>query len=143
MTPEPRRAADRPTGMISLPRHPGPSLVLLPLLVGVLVLSACAATDGSAGTPAVPSSTPPAGSPPAPTPTVPAGGKLMTLTGEVSAGVEAGCTILTAGDRVYELQGGAVRELSGTVTVTGHVLHNVMTICQQGTPFRVVDVKTS
>jgi hypothetical protein len=124
--------------MNSSPRQLGPSLALSALLVSVLVLTACASTDGPAGTPGPAS---PSSSPPPPSPTLPAGAKLMTLTGEVGAGIEAGCTILTAGDKVYELQGTAVKSLRGTVTVTGHVLHNVMTICQQGTPFRVTEVE--
>jgi hypothetical protein len=136
MTPEPEHDPARPTGMISAPRHLGPSLVVSALFM--LMLTACASTDGTSGTPG---SATPSSSPPAPSPT--GSEKLMTLTGEVGEGVEAGCTILTSGDRVYELQGSGVRSLSGTVTVTGHVLHNVMSICQQGTPFRVVEVKMS
>jgi hypothetical protein len=147
MTPEPERGPARPTDMISSPRHLlprqlGTSLALGVLLVSVLGLTACARTDDPAGSPGPASpSTPPSSSAPAPTGS--AGEKLMTLTGTVGEGVEAGCTILTAGDQVYELQGANIRSLKGTVTVTGHVLHNVMTICQQGTPFRVVEVKTS
>jgi hypothetical protein len=65
------------------------------------------------------------------------------LRGTVGPGVEAGCTILTAGDKVYELQGTVARSLRpGTVTVKGYVLHGVLTFCQQGTPFHVVEVHT-
>jgi hypothetical protein len=137
MTPEPEHDPVRPTGMISPPRHLGPSVAVSALFV--LMLTACASTDGPAGSPG---SATPSSSPPVPSPTSSGSEKLMTLTGEVGEGVEAGCTILTSGDQVYELQGSGVKSLSGTVTVTGHVLHNVMSICQQGTPFRVVEVKT-
>ena len=66
---------------------------------------------------------------------------LVTLRGTVSPGVEAGCTILTAGDRVYELQGPAVANLRhGAVAVHGYTVEGLMTICQQGTPFRVLEV---
>jgi hypothetical protein len=68
--------------------------------------------------------------------------KLVTLRGTVSSGVEAGCTILTAGDTVYELQGPAVANLrSGTVVVHGYTVEGMMTTCQQGTPFRVLEVR--
>jgi hypothetical protein len=126
--------------MTSPPRHLGSSLAVGALLVGLLMLTACASTDGRAGSPgpATPSS-----SPPSPVPTGSGEEEPMTLTGEVGPGVETGCTILTSGDQVYELQGTGVSSLSGTVTVKGHVLHGVLTICQQGTPFRVVEVTRS
>jgi hypothetical protein len=140
MTPEPERDCARPNAMVSSSRRLGTSLTVGALLVSVLVLTACAGTDGAAGSPGSASPSPsPSSSAPVPDPTE----KLMTLTGTVGEGVEAGCTILTSGDQVYELQGSGVGSLRGTVTVTGHVLHNVMTICQQGTPFRVVEVKAS
>jgi hypothetical protein len=139
MTPEPERDSVRPTAMVSSTRHLGTSLAVGALLAGVLVLTSCAGTDGTPGSPSPSPS--PSSSAPVPGPTGPDDEKLMTLTGTVGEGVEAGCTILTSGDQVYELQGSGVGSLRGTVTVTGHVLDNVMTICQQGTPFRVVEVK--
>jgi hypothetical protein len=105
------------------------------LVLGVTALAACASGDNPGG----PS---PSTSPiPTSAPTSPAR-KVITLQGTVGAGVESGCTILTAGDTVYELQGTVARSLRpGTVTVTGYVLHGVLTFCQQGTPFHVVEVQ--
>lgn len=63
----------------------------------------------------------------------------MTLTGTVVAGVEPNCVLLDN----YLLVGGP-RELltSGKrVTVTGRVQADLMTTCQQGTPFVVETAK--
>ena len=62
-------------------------------------------------------------------------GRLMTLTGTVAPGVEAGCLLLDN----YLLLGGArdVVYPGARVTVTGRVRSGLMTICQQGTPFVV------
>jgi hypothetical protein len=59
----------------------------------------------------------------------------MTLTGTVVPGVEAGCLLLDG----YLLLGGPreVIHAGARVTVTGHVRPDVLTICQQGTPFVV------
>ena len=64
----------------------------------------------------------------------------MTMTGTVTAGVEANCMLLNG----YLLIGGP-RELirsGATITVTGRVQKGMMTTCQQGTPF-VVDSATA
>jgi hypothetical protein len=116
------------------------------LAVAVLLLAACGSPDGPAGG-ATGSPSPPR-SAPTPSPGSPAAdpsgtGPTMTLHGTVGAGVEAGCTVLTSGDRVYELMGNDVRGLHGrTVTVQGYVVKGMLTICQQGTPFRVVQVES-
>jgi hypothetical protein len=57
------------------------------------------------------------------------------LTGTVTAGVEANCLLLDG----YLLVGGPRDQLRvGTrVTVTGRVQADLMTTCQQGTPFVV------
>jgi multidrug efflux pump subunit AcrA (membrane-fusion protein) len=111
----------------------------LVVLVGVLFLTAC----GSAAPPATPApSSPPAATASASGGPVNPSEKLMTLRGTVSPGVEAGCTILTAGDKVYELQGPVVAGLRpGAVVVHGYAIEGMMTICQQGTPFRVLEVQ--
>lgn len=69
----------------------------------------------------------------------PTKGKSVTLTGTVEAGVEHGCLILNANGQVYSLFGGDRSVLvAGTqVEVTGHEAPNVMSFCQQGTPFQV------
>jgi hypothetical protein len=75
-----------------------------------------------------------------PTPT----GKLdlLTLTGEVYAGVEAGCTLIATGSGDYLLIGRAADQvrMGRTVTVRGVVRPDLMTTCQQGTPFEVREV---
>ncbi|MFY1598179.1 hypothetical protein [Micromonospora sp. WMMD737] len=80
--------------------------------------------------PALPPPTRPSGGP---TKTPPAGG--TTLTGTVTSGVEPNCLLLDN----YLLVGGP-RDLlkPGTkVTVTGRVQRDLLTTCQQGTPFLV------
>ncbi|BCJ66423.1 hypothetical protein GCM10009779_55380 [Polymorphospora rubra] len=63
---------------------------------------------------------------------------LMTLTGTVTAGVEPGCFLLDG----YLLVGGTPTVRAGArVTVTGRVQADMMTTCQQGTPFVVETVE--
>jgi hypothetical protein len=59
----------------------------------------------------------------------------MTLTGNVTPGVEANCLLLDG----YLLVGGPREHLraGARVTVTGRVQADLMTTCQQGTPFVV------
>jgi hypothetical protein len=115
----------------------GQTAPALLLALAVLLLAACGSSDRLTGGSPSPSGAP---STSAPKPAPP----LVTLTGTVGPGVEAGCLVLTAGDRVYSLQGGPeVRALTtGTVTVHGYELKGVLSICQQGTPFRVVRLGT-
>lgn len=68
-----------------------------------------------------------------------------TLTGRVSEGVEAGCTVLTTdAGRVYTLTG-AVERLgsAGPVTVRGHVDPELMSHCMQGPVFVVSEVESA
>jgi len=67
----------------------------------------------------------------------------VTLTGQPEEGVESGCIVLRAGDKLYQLIGGDRRTLmSGRpVTVRGKPNPDLMTTCQQGVPFEVSDVK--
>jgi hypothetical protein len=63
----------------------------------------------------------------------------MTLSGTITAGVEPNCVLLDN----YLLVGGP-RELlkaGARVTVTGRVQADLMTTCQQGTPFMVESAK--
>jgi hypothetical protein len=73
----------------------------------------------------------PTGAPAAPT----------TLSGTVEAGVEANCLLL----RGYLLLGGDRTALraGATVTVTGRVRRDMLTTCQQGTPFTVETVQVN
>ena len=64
---------------------------------------------------------------------------LRTLTGTVSAGVEHGCLLLdghllVGGDR------GVIRA-GARVTVTGRVVPDLVTTCQQGVPFVVTSAR--
>lgn len=71
--------------------------------------------------------------------TDPVKGVTVTIQGTVEAGVESGCLVLVSGDNVYGLFGGdpAVLRAGATVEITGHEVPNVMSFCQQGTPFQV------
>jgi hypothetical protein len=62
-----------------------------------------------------------------------------TLTGIVAAGVESQCLLLGE----YLLVGGdrAVLRAGARVAVTGRVVPDLMTTCQQGTPFVVISVQ--
>ncbi|MEU4569682.1 hypothetical protein [Micromonospora sp. NPDC023956] len=132
--------------------------IALPLLVACLALGACAGQDGSGnqdgGTAANPSQTgapvttpsegtdspgtPPAvppteGKPGGPSASAAPGG--ATITGTVTSGVEPGCLLLGE----YLLVGGPrdMIKSGAKITVTGRVQADLMTTCQQGTPFLV------
>jgi hypothetical protein len=86
----------------------------------------------------LPVPTPPGKATGGPTLPDPTGGKSSgptTLTGTVTAGVEPNCVVLDG----YLLVGGPREHLRGgaRVTVTGRVQADLMTTCQQGTPFVV------
>jgi len=127
-----------------------------------LVLSACGGQDGAGDSPAPtlsPTGAQPVTTPPSPEPSItptptdptgptmspppkgsggpttspPAGG--TTLTGTVTAGVEPNCMLLDN----YLLVGGPrdVLTAGAKVMVTGRVQRDLLTTCQQGTPFLV------
>ncbi|MEU8296700.1 hypothetical protein AB0C04_05365 [Micromonospora sp. NPDC048909] len=134
-------------------------LTVVALLAGV-ALTACGAAD-DAGTPtststgappvteqpATPATSPTPATPPAPStsptrppkspggPTLPPPVGATTLTGTIAPGVEPGCLLLDG----YLLVGGPRNVLTAgaKVTVSGRVEPNMMTTCQQGTPFVV------
>lgn len=91
-------------------------------VLSALLLGACA------------EATPPADDPPA-------SDVGQTIRGVVSPGVEAGCTVLNAGERQYLLLG-AEDELpeSGEVVLRGQAQPDLMTTCQEGVPFAVEEV---
>jgi hypothetical protein len=110
--------ADEPRTPINrTPVSPPPSVVELPTDPGPTKL--------------VPTEPAPTGAPAAP----------MTLSGTVEAGVEANCLLL----RGYLLLGGDRTALraGATVTVTGRVQRDLLTTCQQGTPFTVETVQVN
>jgi hypothetical protein len=105
----------------------------------------------SAPAPSAPAPSAPAPSAPAPAPTTPAPGPPessppargeTTLTGQVIAGVEAGCRLLDTGAEQYLLTGEPADELAvgGTVTVRGRERPDLLSTCQQGIPFEVTEV---
>ncbi|WP_394620443.1 hypothetical protein JNUCC0626_15445 [Lentzea sp. JNUCC 0626] len=65
------------------------------------------------------------------------------MRGTVSAGVEAGCTILTAPGEQYLLLGAdpAIAVAGAMVEVSGKPDPGAMTTCQQGTPFHVTSTR--
>jgi hypothetical protein len=71
------------------------------------------------------------------------GGGEMTITGQVAQGVESGCLILQSGSTTYLLIGGdkQVLQAGRTVVVRGRPNPGLATICQQGTPFEVSEVR--
>lgn len=104
---------------------------------------------GSPGTPTPSPSppgspTPPGASPPVIVPPPPSSDRpgLTTLTGQVFAGVEAGCVLLSTSSGDYLLIGEAASQISmgDNVTVRGQVRADLATTCQQGTPFEVSEV---
>jgi hypothetical protein len=137
-------------------------------LIAALSLAGCAgdtaATEGTsgAGAPAAPAS----GTPSAPVPSVEPttgspggkgtpGGKgspggtesgTQTLTGTVAAGVEPGCLLLngSSGSHLLIIKDDKVRTaaaVGSSVTVVGKAQPDMMTTCQQGTPFLVSSVR--
>jgi hypothetical protein len=75
----------------------------------------------------------------------PDAGAVETLTGQVIAGVEPGCLVLTGtrGAHLLIVTGDMTKtvKVGDTVTVTGRSDPGMVTTCQQGTPFVVTAVK--
>ncbi|MET8119164.1 hypothetical protein [Micromonospora sp. NPDC005189] len=137
----------------------------VPVLAVCVALSACGSQDVGGGTPTpTPSGAQPATSQPTPDPTAspstvdptpPSGPKTgkpggpstppgvgnTTLTGTVQSGVEPNCVLLDG----YLLLGGPRDVLTpgARVEVTGRVEPDMMTTCQQGTPFVVSSASRS
>lgn len=135
----------------------------LALVLGLaLTLPACARDVASDDTPAAPSPGGPTGSPmssasavPPPANTPPTAPSLsdppvvgknrgsVTVTGTAVAGVEAGCLLLETGAETLQLIGAPPDsvEMGSRLRVTGTRSPELMTTCQQGTPFQVRDVQ--
>jgi hypothetical protein len=121
------------------------------VLCAALALAGCAASRSGVGaqgvspgasTPAAPTpvaSSPPDGSPPAASP--PGSVLPMVLSGQVEAGVEAGCLILRDAGKAYDLMGGdpTIVKAGARVRVLGHLAVGVMSHCMQGEPFQVTE----
>ncbi|TDC83021.1 hypothetical protein E1193_10175 [Micromonospora sp. KC606] len=144
-----------------------PRMALVALVVGA-ALTACGGagtpspsegspvTSAPAPDPAESSTAPPTASAPAPPPTVsptvrspikPSGPRLppgvgaVEVSGTVTAGVEPGCLMLDG----FQLLGGPRDVLTpgAKVTVTGKPQPDLLTTCQQGTPFTVESARRS
>ncbi|WP_353952162.1 hypothetical protein V6K52_01580 [Knoellia sp. S7-12] len=76
---------------------------------------------------------------PVPLPTSSKAGQVMTLTGTVSDGVEAGCRVIQSDQGMFVLIG-QIPIPDGRVTVTGTTETNQMSTCQQGPLFEVRSV---
>jgi hypothetical protein len=108
-------------------------------------VAACG-SDASSG-PGGAGSTTPTTTPPTTPPTTPVedltlspttSAPIVELEGVVSAGVEAGCLVLTADSGAYTLVGRTAGIRAGErVRVRGAEAPDVATVCQQGTVFRV------
>lgn len=111
------------------------------------VLGACA--DGPADPDGAPGPTPPTLTPPvtphppmpSPVPSPPPGAE-RTITGEVVPGVEAGCLLLHTDEDDFLLLGDHDELTAGrTATVRGYPDPDLLTYCQQGTPFVILEVE--
>ena len=126
-------------------------------LSAVALIGACgtgSSTSGSSTSGAAGGGTPPAttsttqADPDDPTLPADGRGKLVTVTGTVSDGVENGCLMLTtepaSADGPWQLIGNVAGIRAGQkVTVRGARVDTVATTCQQGLPFDVQTVVTS
>ena len=67
----------------------------------------------------------------------------ITVVGVVEEGVERGCRILRAGDQMYQLIGSSdpLITVGARLSVRGRPNPGLVTTCQQGTPFQVVQVQ--
>ncbi|MEO7269584.1 MAG: hypothetical protein ABIW49_10315 [Knoellia sp.] len=79
---------------------------------------------------------------PVPLPSSSQAGQVMTLTGTVSDGVEAGCRVMQSDQGTFVLIG-AVTVPNGRVTVTGTRSTQLMSYCQQGPLFEVHTAKAA
>ncbi|MEU5938340.1 hypothetical protein ABZ807_03980 [Micromonospora sp. NPDC047548] len=88
----------------------------------------------------VPPTEPPPKQPPL-GPSLPPGPGATTITGTVQPGVEPNCLLVNG----YQLIGGPrdVLAVGARVTVTGQAKPDMMTTCQQGTPFVVESARRS
>ena len=104
-----------------------------------------AAAPGAGASPAAPRATPLRPPRSKPAPTVSEGE--LTVTGQVVEGVEPGCLLLLSGASEYllvvsrDVDRSALRP-GAEVTVRGRLEPNLLSTCQQGTPFIVTEVRS-
>lgn len=130
------------------------TVVYLPAAVAtaLAVLAGCAQPAEPGGPP--PATTVPVTTSPAPTappstqppstPSEPAGtpsGPTVEYDGVAVPGVEPGCVVFSTAGRHYLLMGAkSTVPLNVPIRVRGVVLTGVLSYCQQGTPFRVLEI---
>lgn len=76
----------------------------------------------------------------------PGSGAQTTISGTVESGVESGCLVLEHDGTVYGIYGSfdsSIVYAGAEVTLHGKVEPDMMTTCQQGTPFVVEDARTA
>ncbi|THV41140.1 hypothetical protein [Glycomyces buryatensis] len=76
----------------------------------------------------------------------PGEGGTLTISGTVESGVESGCLVLEYDGTVYGIYGdydSSVVKSGASVTLSGHLEPDMMTTCQQGTPFVVEEAETA
>lgn len=120
-----------------------PSLSVVLVLGGFLLVACGAVTMGSDGSTGDSGVSAPRSFSPEPSSDSPTSKVVpeLTLTGTVEAGVEKGCLVLVSDGTAHVLIGELTGVLPGSqVTVRGHEATNVLTSCQQGAPFRVTAV---
>ena len=73
----------------------------------------------------------------------PTGQDAMVIVGVVEMGVEHGCRMLRTEGELYQLVGSADPMIrpGARLTVRGWPKPDLMTTCQQGVPFQVVEVR--
>jgi hypothetical protein len=132
------------------PLHVRSAVPSLLAVLAVLSVAACgtASVDGAAGSSrptTAPSATPATSTTSGPVGPLGGRGRLVTVTGTVSAGVEKGCLLFAP---EADQPGGAWVLLGHTdgleagqrVTLRGALIDSTTTTCQQGSPFRVEQV---
>jgi hypothetical protein len=120
----------------------------LALAASALLAAGCADPgtgpgSGSGSGAAPPPATTTTTTPPAPTSAgPPTAGPTVTVDGVVEKGVEPGCLVLRAGSTSYLLQGAVASSapVAVPVRVSGQLLDNVASYCQQGTPIEVSSI---
>jgi hypothetical protein len=124
------------------------------VLLSTLLLAGCAtgttSTAASTGAPStrpiastagelpMPRSTPPVGKPTFSSPSAE-----ITVVGVVEVGVEQGCRLLRTAEQLFQLVGSAsaLIQPGARLRVRGRANPSLLTTCQQGTPFQVIDVQ--
>jgi hypothetical protein len=111
--------------------------------LGLGALGGCGTKDSSSPVTAPPPSIAPTTAPAAPSFGLAPSGAETAIRGTIREGVEPGCVLLATDAKTYLLIGGdkALLQSGSQVTVYGVEQSDLMTTCQQGTPFKVTRVE--